>query len=146
MAAIEWSPDGDRLASAGNGGTFQLWTAAPLAPDGPATPTGASNANAIAWSADGSRLATARERQRYQDLGRGNPTTVRSLRDADRNLRNVDLLVQGRRRAGCRNSFDGAVTKWDVATGEVLESRSAHRRRNGSRVVARSIGSRERRQ
>ena len=56
--AVAWSPDGTRLATAGDDGTTRLWD--PTTGEQLTTLTGhTGSVNAVAWSPDGTRLATA---------------------------------------------------------------------------------------
>jgi WD40 repeat protein len=58
LTVVAWSPDGDRIATAGQRGVLQLW-----APDGSAplasVSIGSSNTHGLAFSTDGGRLLTS---------------------------------------------------------------------------------------
>jgi len=121
VAAVAWSPDGTRLATASSDGV-RLWD--PTTGHQLATLTGHTDGvRAVAWSPDGTRLATAGDdRQvRLWDLTTGDHLTT--LTGHTGGVRAVAWSPDGTRLA---TAGDGEVRLWDPATGDHLTTLIGH--------------------
>ena len=121
--AVAWSPDGTRLATAGDDGTTRLWD--PTTGEQLTTLTGhTGSVYAVAWSPDGTRLATAGDdgTTRLWD-----PTTGEQLTTLTGHTSSVYAVAwspDGTRLATA--SDDGTTRLWDPTTGEQLTTLTGH--------------------
>jgi WD40 repeat protein/tetratricopeptide (TPR) repeat protein len=109
---VSWSPDGKRLASAGNDGTIKLWdsqTGREIA-----TLRGHTHPwlDEVRWSPDGHRLASACDDQTVKVWDVATRQEIATLRGHTNYLTDVDWSPDGHRLAS--TSYDQTVKIWDV--------------------------------
>jgi WD40 repeat protein len=119
--AVQWAPDGKRIASGHTGGAVCLWTAATNQCDG-FIYAHQSAAFSLAWSPDGTRLATGGGVIRIWDSQSGLLDTSFGLSDTSVYAKLVwpkpDLLIS--LEAGYEEKAPTIIRFWDVTTGEIL--------------------------
>jgi WD40 repeat protein/tRNA A-37 threonylcarbamoyl transferase component Bud32 len=123
VGSVAFSPDGTRLATAGEDKTARLWdvrTGQPLAECKGHT----EGVGGVAFSPDGARLATACEDKtvRLWDVRTGRQLLVCSGHGAA--VRGVAFSPDGTRLATA--SFDGTARLWDARTGKFLMEFKEH--------------------
>ena len=123
IQTVAWSPDGQRLASAGDDFVVKVWNAATH--EELATLSGHSDLVwSLAWSPDGSQIASTGwdKTVRVWDVASGE--TVLEIPASDRILRHVAWSPDGLRLASCGD--DALVKVWDAKTGKELMQMKGH--------------------
>jgi WD40 repeat protein len=135
VEALDWSPDSTRLATASRDGTARVWGIEDegvrelLALSSQSTSDGLAD---VAFSPDGERLMTgdwsmnAVQVFDVSELGRGEWANLPAGPDVSPS---VDFMPDGR--SVVASSDGGAVTRWDVATGERLATIGPRARADG---------------
>ncbi len=119
---VVWSPDGTRLASCGNDGTVQVWSA--QSGQMAWKTTVAQYAFAVAWSPNGKLVAGAGSDGSVAILDAGSGKLLKTLADQPGAIEGIawspdsKLLVAG--------SQAGAAEVWDVTTGKPLTTYKGH--------------------
>jgi WD40 repeat protein len=119
--AVQWSPDGKRIASGHTGGAVCFWTAETNECDG-FIQAHQSATFSLAWSPDGTRLATGGGIIRIWNTQTGLLDTSFGLSDTSVYSKlawpNPDLLIS--LEAGYEEEMPTIVRFWDLSTGKIL--------------------------
>ncbi|MFV2068280.1 MAG: hypothetical protein ACC645_15010, partial [Pirellulales bacterium] len=117
VQTVAWSPDGQRLASAGHDFAVKVWDAATH--EELTTLRGHTDLiYSIAWSPDGSQIASTGWDKTVRVWDVANGETVLEIPASDEVLRHVAWSPDGLRLATCGD--DGLVRVWDAKTGKGL--------------------------
>jgi WD40 repeat protein len=121
--SLAYSPDGERLASAGLGGAVRIWDVA-TGREAAVLRGHQGTVNAVAYSADGRHLGSGGEdgTARLWDLETGRDLAV--LRGHQGGVQSVALSPDGSRLASAGD--DGTVRLWDLVTGRELALLRGH--------------------
>lgn len=120
VRAISWSPDGTRIASAGNTSTIQVWNARGGNSDRSIfTYTNhTNNIRSLAWSPDGTRIVSASEDRTVQVWNATDGQYMLTYGGHSHYVTSVDWSPDGTRIVS--GSIDKTAHVWEAATGRRL--------------------------
>jgi hypothetical protein len=127
VAALDWSPEGTRIASGGADRTIRLWDKAGKAL-GAWQAHGRGGVSALAWSPDGALLASGGADHQIIVWDASNGASVLSLDGHHEEIRHLAWSADGRLIASAAGKKDMRVSLWDVQSGQRLAALGGHTR------------------
>ncbi|HEY7357070.1 MAG TPA: WD40 repeat domain-containing protein, partial [Ktedonobacterales bacterium] len=127
IAALDWSPDGTRIASGGADRTIRLWDKAGRAL-GAWQAHGRGGVSALAWSPDGNTLASGGADHQVMLWDAANHANVLSFEAHHDEIRHLAWSADGRLIASVAGKKDMRVCLWNAQNGQRLAALGGHTR------------------
>ncbi|HEY7356323.1 MAG TPA: serine/threonine-protein kinase [Ktedonobacterales bacterium] len=127
IAALDWSPDGTRIASGGADRTIRLWDKAGRALRAWQA-HGRGGVSALAWSPDGSMLASGGADHQVMLWDAANNANVLSIEAHHDEIRHLAWSADGRLIASVAGKKDLRVCLWNALNGQRVAALGGHTR------------------